>query len=134
MNGFAPTGPGASHDGAENGVKGENGVETSPVGNGLNSTGEGTSSNVSPLSSTLSASLPYSGSVSATTGLHPSYATATSTASAYDTGAYAYASAYAPYGAPHVPSSLAGMDPYSAAYAGSASNPTNPAFQVSQKF
>lgn len=65
-----------------------------------------TSSNVSPLSSTISTNIPYSS--------HPAYAS-TSTSSSYDQSAAAAAAYYAAAGAPgyyHPSSALSSMDPY----------------------
>ena len=143
VNGFAPP-SGGSASGTVCDVKTEGvGANAGDVASASPSAGahmaeyktDGTSSNVSPLSSTLSNSLtPYSGSISSTQ-LHPAYASATSSANAYESAAAA--SYYGTAGYYHP--GLTAMDPYSYASTGvsSASTATSQsvnAFQVSQKF
>ena len=130
VNGFAPPtsessgvkteGSGPSADpGTNSPSAGVNGDYSSKM------TSDGTSTNVSPLSSTLSSSIPYSGTVSASQ-LHPSaYASAASTSAYETTAAHISSGSYYPSAGYYHPSALTSMDPYAGAYsaAGSGSNP-----------
>ena len=113
VNGFAP--PSSAPGGAGGDVKTESNGPTDPNSTPPGGVGEtvyktDTSSNVSPLSSTLSASVPYAS--------HPySAATTATTSSSYDQTAAATAAYYAAAGAApgayyHPSSALSSMDPY----------------------
>lgn len=130
VNGFAP--PTSESSGVKTegtGASGDPGINSPSAGvNGDYSskmTSDGTSTNVSPLSSTLSSSIPYSGTVSASQ-LHPSAYASAASASAYETtAAHLSSGSYYPSAGYYHPSALTSMDPYAGAYsaAGSGSNP-----------
>ena len=83
-----------------------------------------TSSNVSPLSSTLSANVPYSS--------HPYAATTTTSASSYDQSAAAAAASayYAAGGAYYHPATLSSMDPYGYSSTAQSTTSTQPFAQA----
>ena len=104
VNGFAP--PTSLGDVKSETANGANDPNSTPPGGVEAVYKTDTSSNVSPLSSTLSANVPYSS--------HPYAATATTSASSYDQSAAAAAASayYAAGGAYYHPATLSSMDPY----------------------